>query len=301
MNLFFFGMMLAALVSGIGGVLVFVIVPFWLFYICSNRENTLLWSIAKRRSAKTVMDELIDDYRLNRNAYRGNKYKILFPKIISDALTNRCLPPSECNCFTKVRDNFSQVFSDGVIWNAQSTLIAHSNQRCYKRLKSHIITTEAQRRVEYPNAFSLICKDYRVWLYPNFIILETRNTFKLLNWSDFECMINAPILLKEDKVIQNKYGVEPYSIQYLHSNKDGSPDRRYKSNPCSLVYLFTPLVMKFKEDEIMLIALRKEDATRIQSTVTFYRSHTNSVNLCEKHSDNKVVDYDPESIINTII
>lgn len=301
MNLFFLAIMLAAILSVVGSILVIVIMPFWLFYLCSSPENTMLWSIAKRRSAKAVMDKLTNDYGLNPKTYTGNKYKTLFPKIISDALTEIRLSNPESSSFTTVRDEFFQVFSSGMIWNAKSSVAAQSNQKSYKRLKSCVGTSKSQRKVDYQNAFSVICKDYRIWVYPYFIILETRSSFKLYNWSDFECIIDVPVLLKENGVIQNKFGVQPYSIQYLHSNKDGSPDRRYNSNPCSMMYLFTPLVMKFRTDEITLIALRNEEATRIQSAIAFYRSNAYSVNSCENPSQSRDAEYDPESITNTII
>lgn len=279
-----------------------IIIAFWLFYLCCSGENTLTWSIRKRKSAICMMDVLIAQYNLDPKNYKGKRYKIAFPRVVLDALTIDEMHPVDINAFNEMRSKISQVLDQSFIWNA-ATKNDKTNPYtvCYKRLKTQLKISAGQKRVArvFPYGFSIIFKDAVIWIYPKMIILETTQNFSLIAWADFECNISKAILLKEEKNIKGNHGVTPYSTQYLHMNNDGSRDQRYKVNPSYPLYLFTPLTLKHKDD-IVALALRKRDAITICEAFNAYKKFVNNKSKVQQNLDVKI-NYNPESIMNTII
>lgn len=298
MNLFFLLLITVGIYTGIGTLLVPAIMPIWLFYICSSRENTLLWSIAKRRSARNVMTKLITEYRLNPDAYTNSKYKIYFPKAISDALTSVHVPQCEIDAFQKFNIEASQVLAAHFIWNSIET----TSGQTLKRHSNNLKASSAQKRVAkvYPFGFSIISKDVVLWIYPQFVIRETRQSFDLVHWSDFDCEIKQGVLLKENKFIPGNHNVVPFSIEYQHTNKNGSPDKRFKTNAAYPIYLFTPLILKTGAD-ITSLALREEDALTIKNTFDQYKRIINKNISNQTDSGRLIANYDSESITNILI
>ncbi len=86
-NMFWFFAILTLIcwIIGVGIVLTPIIVCFWLFCVFASDENTLLWSIKKRKDAQSVMRQLINELSLNSDKYQG-KMKRAFPLCIYDAV-----------------------------------------------------------------------------------------------------------------------------------------------------------------------------------------------------------------------
>ena len=274
-----------------GWVLGPVYVFFEIWVLCVSRENTLLWSLRKRQSAKDIISLLCCEYGINAKELNGRGIKNRFPNCILTACLSEKEPKYDQKSFDSMMLAWKTVCSKKMIW---SELIVNAKSL---RSRKSVKFSKAQKKVAnyFKNGFSIECETCILWIYPRFIIKETEQVFELIKWETISCIIDQPILLKQAKMINNPDNILPYRMQYRHSNRDGSPDLRYKSNPSHPAYLFTPLSLKIG-DEVRLLLLNYRDAVLIAESMNSYIKK-NAINT---GYDQLHESYNSESIMNII-
>lgn len=262
-------------IIGVGIVLTPIFVCFWLFCVFASDENTLLWSIKKRKDAQSVMRKLIIEFSLNSDKYQG-KMKSAFPLCIYDAVNAQPTEGALKQSFDALRDTLRTVLSGGIMWNASCNV--SNGSVIYKRLNSLITFAKCHNRVHQKDekiGFSIKTGKERIWFYPRFIIVETKGSFELVRWSQVRCRIQKDILLKESRLLPQSCGIQPFRLIYKHTNKDGCPDRRFKHNPFEPVYLYTPISLSIGNTYYWL-SLKRNDAMKIAEYLEAFLHELNS-------------------------
>lgn len=291
---FFLLLFIISLFFGMGGVLLPVFVFFEIWVLCVSRENTLLWSLRKRQSAKDIISALRCEYGINATELHGRGMKNRFPNCILTACVAEKGPKYDQKIFDSMMQAWKTVCSKKMIW---SELIV--NTKSYRSRKS-VKFSKAQKKVAkyFKDGFSIECETCILWIYPRFIIKETEQVFELIKWETVSCETDKLILLEQAKMINNPDNILPYAIKYQHANNDGSPDLRYKNNPSRPVYSFVPLTLKIG-DEVRLLLLNNKDAQLITECMNTYIKKASKCVYTTGYNHTPS-SYNPESIMNTI-
>ena len=94
---------------------------------------------------------------------------------------------------------------------------------------------------------SLVAGDLTLSFLPDALLINKNGANKALDYKDLEVDLRSENFLEEEKIADATL----IEKTYLHTNKDGGPDKRYKDNP--EVYLVEYGVLEMKNKDINLV------------------------------------------------
>lgn len=96
---------------------------------------------------------------------------------------------------------------------------------------------------------SLSAGDLTISFLPDALIINKNGENKAIDYKDMEVDLRSEIFLEEEKVADATL----IKKTYLHTNKDGSPDMRYKENPLVNYVEYGVLEMKNKDMDLVIV------------------------------------------------
>lgn len=97
--------------------------------------------------------------------------------------------------------------------------------------------------------YSLVAGDLTLYFLPDALLINKNGVNKAIDYKDLQVDLRSENFLEEEKVADATL----IDKTYLHSNKDGSPDKRYKDNP--EVNLVEYGVLEMKNTNIDLVVV----------------------------------------------
>lgn len=96
--------------------------------------------------------------------------------------------------------------------------------------------------------YSLIAGDLALSFLPDALLINKNGVNKAIDYKDLEVDLRSENFLEEERVADATFIEETY----LHTNKDGSPDKRYKENPVLNLVEYGILEMKNKDMNLVI-------------------------------------------------
>lgn len=96
--------------------------------------------------------------------------------------------------------------------------------------------------------YSLIAGDLTLSFLPDALLINKNGVNKAIDYKDLEVDLRSENFLEEERVADATFIEETY----LHTNKDGSPDKRYKENPVLNLVEYGILEMKNKDMNLVI-------------------------------------------------
>lgn len=96
--------------------------------------------------------------------------------------------------------------------------------------------------------YSLIAGDLTLSFLPDALLINKNGVNKAVDYKDLDVDLRSENFLEEEKIADATFIEETY----LHTNKDGSPDKRYKVNPVLNLVEYGILEMKNKDMNLVI-------------------------------------------------
>lgn len=97
--------------------------------------------------------------------------------------------------------------------------------------------------------YSLIAGDLTLSFLPDALLINKNGVNKGISYKDLDVDLRSENFLEEEKISDATFIEETY----LHTNKDGSPDKRYKENPVLNLVEYGILEMKNKDMNLVIV------------------------------------------------
>lgn len=97
--------------------------------------------------------------------------------------------------------------------------------------------------------YSLKASDLTLSFLPDALLINKNGVNKAIDYKDLEVDLRSENFLEEEKVPDATFIEETY----LHTNKDGSPDKRYKENPVLNLVEYGILEIKNKDMNLVIV------------------------------------------------
>lgn len=97
--------------------------------------------------------------------------------------------------------------------------------------------------------YSLIAGDFTLSFLPDALLINKNGVNKAIDYKDLEVDLRSENFLEEERVADATFIEETY----LHTNKDGGPDKRYKDNPVLNLVEYGILEMKNKDMNLVIV------------------------------------------------
>lgn len=97
--------------------------------------------------------------------------------------------------------------------------------------------------------YSLVAGDLTLSFLPDALIINKNGVNKAIDYKDLQVDLRSENFLEEEKVADATL----IDKTYLHSNKDGSPDKRYKDNPEVNLVEYGVLEMKNADIDLVVV------------------------------------------------
>ncbi len=97
--------------------------------------------------------------------------------------------------------------------------------------------------------YSLIAGDLSLSFLPDALLINKNGVNKAVDYKDLQVDLRSENFLEEEKVADATFIEETY----LHTNKDGGPDKRYKDNPLLNLVEYGILEIKNKDMNLVIV------------------------------------------------
>ena len=97
--------------------------------------------------------------------------------------------------------------------------------------------------------YSLIAGDLTLSFLPDALLINKNGVNKAVDYKDLDVDLRSENFLEEEKIADATFIEETY----LHTNKDGGPDKRYKDNPVLNLVEYGILEMKNKDMNLVIV------------------------------------------------
>lgn len=97
--------------------------------------------------------------------------------------------------------------------------------------------------------YSLIAGDLTLSFLPDALLINKNGVNKAVDYKDLDVDLRSENFLEEEKIADATFIEETY----LHTNKDGGPDKRYKDNPVLNLVEYGILEMKNKDMDLVIV------------------------------------------------
>lgn len=97
--------------------------------------------------------------------------------------------------------------------------------------------------------YSLVAEDLTLSFLPDALVINKNGVNKAIDYKDLQVDLRSENFLEEEKVADATL----IDKTYLHSNKDGSPDKRYKDNPEVNLVEYGVLEMKNTDVDLVIV------------------------------------------------
>ena len=270
-----------------------------IFHLAVNQENTLLWSILKRKSARRLIEQLAGKYNLNQAHYKHKAMKRALPMCIADALLAANTDQRKLAAFRAMEDCMKSVAAKHMMWEVKAEPVKSGTLGFSGRSNRVFALSAPQARVglTYPFGFSIRTASHAFRIYPEFIIVESDDSFELVDWDEVTARVDSPVLIKERRAFSGN--IRPSSVVYKYMNADGSPDIKHSYNPAYPVYRYYPLICAMGAD-CRFLTPYKEDASRMAGAIADYCRYFYAVPPRHSHAPAQKTNYNPDSIMNVL-
>lgn len=219
-----------AAIIGICVAVVFLII--WLV-------KTIISNIQKIKNKKLFYNKLSFTYHISVNSHSTNINRKLL-MLVNEILSKYHLSNELKNEFGHLECSMNESLINATVWINNANLTENSYKS--KTLSRHCLKFYKIGFLDYKNYlcpafFSIKSKCTKIHFFPYFMITEIRNNYYLVKYDEISFTNINSISVEETSTNKIK-GASPAYYNYLHQRVDGGPDRRYKHNPSTPVYLY---------------------------------------------------------------
>ena len=221
-----------AIIAILGICVVLVLLIIWLV-------KTIMSYVRKTKNKKLFYDKLSSTYHISVNSQSTKINRNLF-LLINEMLSKYHLSNELQSEFECLRHSMNESLLNATVWinNVSLTETTYKSKALSRyHLKYYKTGFLDNKNYSCPSFFSLNSKVTKFHFFPCFILTEIENDYNLVKYNDISYSDRKTISVEEAS--ENKIkGASPAYYNYLHERVDGGPDRRYKHNPSTPVYLY---------------------------------------------------------------
>ena len=262
-------------------IIYYVIVPigalFVLIGICIAIVSMLIWfsklirnHVLKTKNKQLFYNKLSSLYHISLN--QEGKSNLKLSSAIEQILTKYYCPSELGNEFKKLKESIRNSLDQASIWKNNKILNEYAykgNNLSRNRLSFSEIAILGSKSNLCSDYFTVKAKGIKLHFFPYFIITEIDCGYDLIEFTDVSVIDKNTISVEESSTSSIK-GANPAYYNYLHQRIDGGPDRRYKNNPSTPVYLYD-IFKLYVGKEIQIISASSRSTLNIINSINRYQ------------------------------
>lgn len=258
------------IIIGIGIAGIIAVTGLGLFYLFKYIIDNIRNKRNRRKNKIKFYEKLKNKYNLTENNESLTDQQ-KFEKLLTIILNEFEVTQELLYDFEEFRENIRNYIEKYSVWinnDVLNNFSYESSELSRQTVSLHSKDLFELNPTQFPT-FTLKSKKVIFYFFPQFVILETKLNFSLVEYTSIEITDNNSIYVTENsgKIIK---GATPAYYNYLHERINGGPDRRYKNNPATPVYSYNTFILNIP-DKIQIITSGYEGFTIIKNNFENYK------------------------------